>query len=54
MLNPLVLEDNSVFLSELHQALNILFDCKRHININKLNFAINERPYDITLANVYK
>jgi len=37
-----------VFLSELHQALNILFDCKRHVNINKLNFAINDRPYDVT------
>ena len=37
-----------MFLSELHQALNILFDCKRHVNINKLNFAINDRPYDVT------
>jgi hypothetical protein len=26
----------------------MLFDCKKHININKLNFAINERPYDVT------
>lgn len=30
--------------------MNLLFDCKRHININKLNFAINERPYDVTLG----
>lgn len=29
--------------------MNALFDCKRHININKLNFSINERPYDVTL-----
>lgn len=42
--------DNSVFLSELHAGMNILFDCKRHININKTNFAINGRPYDVTLA----
>ena len=30
--------------------MNMLFDAKKHININKLNFAINERPYDVTLA----
>lgn len=29
--------------------MNVLFDTKRHININKLNFAVNERPYDVTL-----
>lgn len=48
-MNSLVQQDNSVYLSELHQAMNLLFDCKRHININKLNFAINERPYDVTM-----
>lgn len=30
--------------------MNILFDCKRHININKANFAINNRPYDVTIS----
>ena len=30
--------------------MNVLFDCKRHININKLNFAIIERPYDVTCS----
>lgn len=49
VMNPSIQQDNSVFLSELHQALNVLFDTKRHININKLNFAVNERPYDVTL-----
>lgn len=27
----------------------MLFDCKKHININKVNFAINNRPYDVTM-----
>lgn len=49
VLNPSIQLDNSVFLSELHQAMNLLFDVKRHININKVNFAVNERPYDVTL-----
>lgn len=31
--------------------MNVLFDCKKHININKVNFAVNERPYDVTLIN---
>lgn len=48
-MNSNISADNSVFLSELHQAMNLFFDCKKHININKLNFAINERPYDVTL-----
>lgn len=30
--------------------MNLLFDCKKHININKTNFAVNERPYDVTMA----
>lgn len=25
-----------------------MFDCKKHININKLNFAINDRCYDVS------
>ena len=29
--------------------MNLLFDASKHININKVNFAINERPYDVTL-----
>lgn len=33
--------------------MNCLFDTKRHININKLNFAINERPYDVTLSKLF-
>lgn len=48
-MNANVPYDNSVYLSELQQAMNVLFDTKRHININKLNFAINERPYDVTM-----
>lgn len=30
--------------------MNMLFDCKKHININKTNFAVNERPYDVTMT----
>lgn len=52
IMNPNVPYSNAVYLSELHQALNLLFDCKRHTNINGLNFAINERPYDITMSTV--
>lgn len=52
-MNPTIQQDNSVFLSELQQALNVLFDTKRHININKLNFCINERPYDVALNEMY-
>jgi hypothetical protein len=33
--------------------MNILFDTSKHININKLNFSINERPYDVTLSKMY-
>lgn len=33
----------------MHSSMNMLFDCKKHININKVNFAINERPYDVTM-----
>lgn len=25
-----------------------MFDCKKHININKLNFGVNDRFYDVT------
>ena len=44
--------DNSIYLSELHSAMNMLFDCKKHININKTNFAPNARPYDVTFSSV--
>lgn len=30
----------------------MLFDCKRHININQVNFAPNQRPYDVTLDSI--
>ena len=30
--------------------MNILFDCKKHININKANFAVNQRPYDVSMS----
>lgn len=33
--------------------MNLLFDCKRHININKLNFSINDRPYDVNLNKMF-
>lgn len=50
MINSKTTYDNSVYLSELHAAMNMLFDCKKHININKTNFAVNERPYDVTMS----
>lgn len=49
-INSKIKTDNSIYLSELHAGLNILFDCKKHININKANFAINARPYDVTMT----
>lgn len=49
-INSKIKLDNSVYLSELHAGLNLLFDCKKHININKTNFAINARPYDVTMS----
>lgn len=33
--------------------MNCLFDTQKHININKLNFAINDRPYDVTLSKLF-
>ena len=29
--------------------MNLLFDCKKYISINKTNFAPNQRPYDVSM-----
>lgn len=46
-------KDNSIFYGELLRCFSHPADAKSHTIINKYNFALNDRPYDITNLKAY-